>query len=65
VNNAMDVMSVSLRPKMSDRAAMKGWHTALDSRYDVPAQKASVELPPRSTANVWTSQRRAFSGRHA
>ena len=52
VKNMTDTKSTSVYPKMSDSAAMKGWHTAHDNRYDVPAQNASVVLPPRSTANV-------------
>ncbi len=32
-------------PKLSDRAAMNGWKTALVRRYDVPAQKASEADP--------------------
>ena len=52
VNNMTDTKSISVCPNMSDSAAMKGWHTAHASRYDVPAQNASVALPSRSRANV-------------
>jgi len=53
VKKSTETMSISLRPKMSDRAAMKGWQTAQARRYEVPAQNASVDDPPRSTASVW------------
>ncbi len=56
VKRKTDETSISLRPKMSDRAAMKGWHTAHDRRYDVPAQKASFAVPLRSTANAYARQ---------
>lgn len=29
---------------------MTGWKTALERRYDVPAQKASIEVPPSESA---------------
>lgn len=53
VKNRTEVRSSSLRPKMSDSAAMKGWLTAHARRYDVPAQKASLADPPRSIASVF------------
>ena len=52
VKNNTETTSISLRPNMSDSAAVNGWHTAHESRYDVPAQNASVAVPPRSVASL-------------
>lgn len=33
------------RPKNSETEAMTGWKTALERRYDVPVQNASMAVP--------------------
>jgi hypothetical protein len=39
---------ISFRPKMSDAREKIGWNTQDARRNEVPAQKASVAVPPRS-----------------
>ena len=52
VKNPREMRSISLRPKRSETAPMNGWKTADVRRYDVPAQKASLVVPPSSVASV-------------
>lgn len=56
VKTNMDSVRISRRPKISERAAMKGWKTTHARRYDVPAQKASVALPLMALEIVWVGQ---------
>ena len=53
VKSNTDNVRSSRRPKISKRAAMKGWKTVHARRYDVPAQNASVALPLIELDIVW------------
>ena len=55
--------SNSLLPNMSDSDAMNGCTTAEVSRYDVPAQNASVADPCRSLARVGKTVTRMVASR--
>ena len=43
---------MNFRPKMSDVSEKMGWNTQDARRNEVPAQKASVAVPPRSVEMV-------------
>jgi hypothetical protein len=53
VKDATAVRRTSLRPKMSDEREKIGWKTHDATRKDVPVQKASVAVPPRSLEMVY------------
>lgn len=58
VKKTTEEKSISLRPKMSDSAAMKGWKTAQANRYEVPAQNASMVEPSSSSARFYISNQK-------
>ena len=43
-----DVSKIVFRPKISEASDITGWNTQDATRNEVPAQKASVAVPPRS-----------------
>jgi hypothetical protein len=45
VNSRIEGKSSSRLPKISDKAAMKGWKAAEVSRYDVPVHIVSLVVP--------------------
>jgi hypothetical protein len=40
-------------PKIAELSVKTGWKTQEQTRNDVPDQKASTEVPPRSSAMVY------------
>lgn len=52
VNMKRDASRSARRPNTSDKAPRNGRKTALESRYDVPAQKVSIADPFNSFARV-------------
>ena len=50
VKKVNEMISICCLPKRADNDAMTGWKMAEVRRYDVPAQKASTEVPCNSCA---------------
>lgn len=42
-----------LRPKMLESEPVMGWKTVEVRRKEVPAQKASIAVPPSFWAMIW------------